>query len=869
LTSLYKPFFLYFYLIFLAGCVEESKDDDAGLHVASARSYLDQGQFNASLIESATALQIDENNSEANLVRVEIYLELGFSRKAKEILEGMEDESIEYYLLLMESYKQRGKYGSILLILRQQAAKFQTHEVDFHLLGGEAWLGLQKLDNSGGEFEAALKIDPENVTAKLGLVRLNGMRGDLELAEQQLAVLLAEHPRNLDILLLSAAVFMNQGRVGVAEARLSEAVSLLPITDVITRQRANLLQVLIRLLVRQGRSGEALIYQETLANSYPNAQEFSAKIEDVKRELGSGKFKSALTLIEEIETFAPENETTGALRGFIAFAQGDDSRAEEFFLENVDVEVAPSSLLETFALNQFRMNQPHRVVQILRENAKNSQDPDILALFGVSAISSDFANEGVAALRKAIDLAPERVRLSVLLAQHINAVDPQAALELLEAAFAIRQDDSVLNQTLLNLYFILGLTKKAQIFAENAIDEGKGSYSSVLLGGHFYLKLGEHEKAADFFREAVKKQPEDMGGYLGLGAILNIVEKYDEAEAIYRSALAVNDSSFGAYQGILDTYVSRGEASAGVLALSALASETGSSTPLSIISAYYSVLNQSDQVELYLPKASALREGDRFNREINANIYYKRALSSLKRQDVEKARREVFTALSYYPANIALLALLVEIEIAAEAFVEANKVIEQIEFVHPDSRILLKSKGYLALAEGNAEAASPLLEAAWARQADDLLGEGIYQSYRNLEQNEKATQFLPVWLKLIPNSAIATIHLAEYLALKGEEAGAIKAYKALLAVAPDSAIILNNLAWLYFEADNVEQALTNAQKAFEITSNNGSIADTYGWILFKLERYEDAERVLTLAASLSSDPEIKQHLVELKGAIKK
>jgi predicted Zn-dependent protease len=238
-------------------------------------------------------------------------------------------------------------------------------------------------------------------------------------------------------------------------------------------------------------------------------------------------------------------------------------------------------------------------------------------------------------------------------------------------------------------------------------------------------------------------------------------------------------------------------------------------------------------------------------------------------RDAESARKDVFKALSYYPANLALLSLLVEIEIAAEAYSEVRKVIEQIEYVHPNSRALLKGKGYLALAEGNAEVASPLLKDSWEMQADDLLGEAIYQAYKMLAQNEAASEFLIAWLDRIPSSTVATIHLAEDFAAAGERSKAIKAYDALLAVAPNSAAALNNLASLYLEENNLDQALLRAQQAFEQSPNNGFIADTYGWVLFKMGRNVDAERILAIAVERSNDPDIKQHFEEVKRSIQR
>ena len=866
MTNSIRPILLFSILLVLSACQRDSDVADVGLHLDSARSYLEQGQFNAAMIESRTALQFDQDNVDANLIIVEVYLELGYTKKALELLESIKSDSYEYYSLLLRCYLQRGKFASTVHLLRQESKSFEGHEAEMYRFGGEAWLGLQNLENSKAEFEKALEVDSSNTKAKLGTIRLKAMRGDLEAAELELSALLEDNPLEVDAMVLSAAVFIAEGRVDLAEAKLSEAVSALPNTDIITRQRANLLSVLIRLLARQGRSGEALIYQQMLATSYPNAQEFGSKITDVKNEIRSGNLKNALALIEEIEAFSPENEATGTLRGLIAFVQGDDSGAEEFFLQNVDVEIAPESTLQTFALNQFRLNQPHRVVQILRENAKITRDPDVLALFGVAAITSDFVSEGVKALRKAIDLAPERVRLSVLLAQHLNATDPKAALDVLKAAYGIVQDDLVLNLALLNQYFLMDLGQQAREFAEGETKKAKLGYAALLVGGHYYNHVKEYDRAKAYFTNAISAEPEKIQGFLGLAEVQSAQGDYAASEQTYLDLLKIDNKVIGAYQGILESYIARNKTSEGILALSALATETGLSAPLTIISAYYASLNQDDQAEFYISQANAVGDGDFYNKEMNANIYLGRAQASFRDQDLETARTEVFTALSYYPANITLLALLVEIEIAAESYGEARKVIEQLEFVHPESRILFKSKGYLALAENDREAAKTFLENAWGMQPGDRLGHALFITYSELGLGDMAEEFVKEWRNKIPNSTNAAVNQAEVFAAKGDTDAAVGVYEELLVTVPNSTTLLNNLAWLYLEKGQLKKATTTAERAFELAPSNGFVADTYGWILYKANRRAEAVKVLQRAVSLSEDPEIAEHLAEAKSA---
>jgi tetratricopeptide (TPR) repeat protein len=87
------------------------------------------------------------------------------------------------------------------------------------------------------------------------------------------------------------------------------------------------------------------------------------------------------------------------------------------------------------------------------------------------------------------------------------------------------------------------------------------------------------------------------------------------------------------------------------------------------------------------------------------------------------------------------------------------------------------------------------------------------------------------------------------------------AYEKLLAVAPNSAMALNNLAILYSEHfGQLDKAYDLAKKAKE-AANEPHIADTLGWILFKRGDYNGALPLLQEgAAKLPNLPETQFHL---------
>jgi len=87
------------------------------------------------------------------------------------------------------------------------------------------------------------------------------------------------------------------------------------------------------------------------------------------------------------------------------------------------------------------------------------------------------------------------------------------------------------------------------------------------------------------------------------------------------------------------------------------------------------------------------------------------------------------------------------------------------------------------------------------------------------------------------------------------------AYEKMVAVAPEAAVGLNNLAYLYSEhlSDN-DKAYQLADKARQLSPRDPATADTLGWILYKRGEYTRALSLETESVSKLPTPEVQLHL---------
>jgi tetratricopeptide (TPR) repeat protein len=96
----------------------------------------------------------------------------------------------------------------------------------------------------------------------------------------------------------------------------------------------------------------------------------------------------------------------------------------------------------------------------------------------------------------------------------------------------------------------------------------------------------------------------------------------------------------------------------------------------------------------------------------------------------------------------------------------------------------------------------------------------------------------------------------------------IREYRRAIKLDPANSLALNNLAYTLAEQGrDLEHALEMSGKAIEIEPLNGTYIDTYGYILYRLGRLDEAHKALRQAMSLIDDREIMLHYADVLQAL--
>ena len=227
----------------------------------------------------------------------------------------------------------------------------------------------------------------------------------------------------------------------------------------------------------------------------------------------------------------------------------------------------------------------------------------------------------------------------------------------------------------------------------------------------------------------------------------------------------------------------------------------------------------------------------------------------------EEAMSRVQSQLQKDPQNIGLMAEVSRIYMIIgkkkEAIENANRMIDR----KPDV-----PAGYLMLAlvyqnQQQIDSAIEVLKRAAGlndRNVNMMLG-GLYQAKRDFKN---ALDIYRSVEKRNPSYAPAIYQQGAVYHAMGKVREASIQYSRALKVSGNFLPALNNLAYIYAEEGrDLDKAMQYAARAYVLAPNDGSVLDTFGFVLLKNKKNKDALQVLKKASDrMPANPTVLYHL---------
>ncbi|BCG65446.1 MAG: hypothetical protein methR_P3285 [Methyloprofundus sp.] len=197
--------------------------------------------------------------------------------------------------------------------------------------------------------------------------------------------------------------------------------------------------------------------------------------------------------------------------------------------------------------------------------------------------------------------------------------------------------------------------------------------------------------------------------------------------------------------------------------------------------------------------------------------------------------------------------------IALKHYDAAFKIALKLDQLTPKSGVGQILQGDIYLAQKKLDLALGAYQQAYGIKKNNQVLNKIVDIMIVQKNSATAIDFLK---KELNNNIAAEFKLASvYLQHKNFPA-AEKHYLKILQTAPNNPLILNNLAWIYFQRNN-PKAEETAKKAYTLAPKSAAIIDTYGTILVSNNRLEQGISLLKQAISLAPNaPDIQYHLAD-------
>lgn len=852
----------------LVGCNNQPDSSEAMSHISRADTYAEQGQYRSALVEVRNAIQADPNNV-SHIVRLaEIYQSIGAYEQASDLLEPwLNDHSENVALPLARAYVEQGKQLSALETLETISADSSEAQLQAALIRAEALRLAGEKAEALALFQNLTDSNGTNVRAIVGLARSHLDLNQTSQAIQALDEWTTRNGQEPEVLYWKGVAQYRENQLEAASATLTDAVGVLPTSDVFLPIRRDILSSLSRVLTEQGRITEAQVYNRILAENLNTGtkEQGEAAIAAIK----DGNIDEAKTILRDMLKLDPDNEQVALMLGALSAGTGELDEGTRLLTENLDPETTPTQFIRAATMAQIDAGDREEALKTLDRAIKaRPNDNELLAMHGILALSlPEYQDAGVASLSKAISNDPSRVRLRLALAQyHMRNQQPEQALGQLRMAFTSNPSEWSTTGTYLSLLIKQGETKEAAEIRDSLLNGYGDQPSAVLLASMADGQLGNTESAKLRLEGLVEENPQLQAPKVTLAMLYGQTGETDKAVRTFIDAAKLTPNSIQPLQRAGQIYAQNHS----MQEVQQWLGEVGRENPeLKMNSDTLAALINIRQGKLTEAR-SLLSEWQASNSDAvsraTGQLLRAEAQAAASQEDYATARAKAAEAIALEPENLRYALLPVGIYQMEGKLDDALNALNAVENTFGSERPVVLSRATLLRQKNGGEAAYSYLLEQWQTSRDT----GVMPSLLDLaktEAPETQDELTDSWLSVSPDSSAAHMARADWLMANNQEIVAANHYEQVISRQPNNIAALNNLAWLLRD-ENSERAMELARRARDLAPDNAAVLDTYGWILHLSGKHAEAKEVIERALALSPDnTEIRAHLETVKQAM--
>ncbi|WP_181358860.1 XrtA/PEP-CTERM system TPR-repeat protein PrsT [Pseudothauera lacus] len=866
----------------LGGC-----SDSPEKMLASARGYLASQDLQAASIQLKNALQKDGSLAEARFLLGQVNLQLGDVPGAVKELQRAEElgypaEQVSPWLV--RALVQSAEFDRV--IERYASVTLADANAQATVLSGlgQAYLAKASLQPARTAYEGALAADPDNLVARIGLARTKFFAGDLDGAEADVEAVLGSDPKAFEAHVLKVDVMLARQRPEAAIDALRAALELDPAQLPVRYELANL-------LLRMDRIDEARAEVEQMKRTAPDSP--STLYLQASLDFRDGRIAESRDAVLKSLERAPNFLPGQLLAGTTLFRLNEHVTAQVHLNKVLERMPGQVQALRLLGLSLLATAQPGRALEVVRPLIDaNADDPASLTVIGQVQLANgnfDGAAESFArATRLDPDSAEARMRLGVARLARGDA----AAFADLEAATVLDPDGAQADTALVLAHLRANNFDAALRAVDTLLSRHPQNAEAHNLKGGVMLARRDFGAARASFDEALRLRPDLLAAVINLARVDVAEQQTEAAVARFEAFIKANPRNIDAYLAAAELKQISGASDADILSTleRAAAAAPAALPPKLALVRHHLRVRDTRRALAVAQEAAAANNNDPGAVEALARAQFahgehQQALSSYGRltsllpqspaphvemagvhwamKDVagteQALRRALAVRADFAEANRRLLAILLEQQREDDALVHA-RAMQRVKGAELPGVV---AEGDILARKGEWPAAA----AAYARALQlNRNGELLAKQHAALlraGRNAEGERLLGEWLRSEPRDVVVRSYLAERALAERRLQDARRIYREILAIAPDSALVLNNLAWVAGQLGDAD-AVELAERALALAPDNPAILDTLG--VLQVERGQVDQGLANLNRAVSLAPALGQLRLSLAKA---
>lgn len=890
--------------LLLTGCGLASRNGS----VAAGEKYQASGKYRAAYIEAKKVLQRDDKNGEAWLLLGKASLMLGEPKDALSDLDKARAAGVpeaRWAVPMGEALLVTQQFDKVLQTLSPDTPFEPDVKARVDVLRGNAQRGLRQPDQARQSYEAALKLEPGDPRALVGLSRLASDAKDTATAGRYIQQALAASPENPQAWVAKADLAFDGGDYPGAESDYEKVLGFknpdwLPQDAFYARVR------LADAQVRQKKYDQALANIATLEKMSPG-QPYTHYLHAVVL-YEQGHLEDAVSQLQLVLKASPDNVPAQILMGAVNYAQGNYGQAEMYLSNVMGVDQQNVPARKLLALTFYRQGRSQQALGTLRPTVPaNASDAELLALLqrataegaglppgspgstSAPSLRTVAGGAGTSLATTPMNTAgrpqnPELARAADALANG----NPTEAIRLLKAMPAGDAATEAQRTTMLVMAYVRArqTDQAVRTAADNATRHPNDS-AAHLLYGTALVAAGKHDDARAQYNEAMKLDPKNVAALMSLGSLDSIEQHYQDAERRYRKALDMDPRNVDVMAALGKVAAAQGDKAEAIKRFKqAIAASPKSATAYIDLVMLYS---QGGQFEDAAATAKQLADAMPDNpaalnafgaAELNAGHHgvamqplqqavklaptvalyrINLARAQILGKDTRGAQDNLAEVIKADPGQVQAVALLAFIKLQNHDQQGAVALAQSLQ-KQPATRVAgFTLEGDLYMADKAYTKAADAYQQGLKIQYDRplVMKSFLAQSSGGAKNPEGV---LEAWLARHSDDAAMRLMLAQYYLDHAQNAQATGQYEEVLKAYPSNIDALNNLAWIYTEQKN-PKALALAERAHKLAPTSPGIQDTYAWALIEADQPKAALPLLQQANKAAPNvPAIQYHL---------